>query len=67
MSCDTCTHSKLRTQMGAVGLYCHRNPPTMILLTTTPGQAQMLGLWPPVDKLDSCGEYEYHAMGRSAA
>jgi len=66
MTCDTCLHSKMAKQMNLVGLYCHRHPPTTHVLPTGPGQVQMLGLWPPVDKLDSCGEYHYDACARAS-
>jgi hypothetical protein len=59
--CSDCKHSWLGEQMGAVGLYCRRYPPHVMLVPARPGEVRIASVHPAVDKNETCGEF-HHAQ-----
>lgn len=55
--CMDCFHSKLGAQLNMPAqLLCKRYPPKLMLLPTNNG-AQVVALFPGVDRDSSCGEF----------
>ncbi len=56
-TCSSCIHAHLHEQLGATALYCHGAPPSVVILPSATGLT-VTGLWPPMQALDSCGQFE---------
>ena len=57
-TCRACEHSRMTTQLGLTGLYCHADTPKVFMFPTGVGQVQIGGLWPPVEDSSSCAQFK---------
>lgn len=67
-TCQDCQHSRITQQMGQTSLYCHERSPTPLLLPGRQGnQVQLVGIWPPVDKAETCSRFKLSPFAKHDA
>lgn len=61
---ETCRRCKFSDQKGA-GLFCVRNPPTVVIVPDQAGRPTTGSAWPPVNPQQWCGEFKLRIEGVS--
>lgn len=55
--CADCFHSRMALMFGNPQLVCGAETPRAVLVPAGPGNATMIGVWPPVSRQDSCSQF----------